>query len=135
MRKLQTVVSRKAEDYISMMIEELSEYDNPVSSSQKYVIGRMIHLDSNAKVGTPFDNAKLMHLDLAYNLYKDNDADVRMRQRLSKGTKIQDATVRTHILRVEGIPFKAVLKFAQSFFQSQYLTDEWIKNEFGEMKY
>lgn len=138
-RKLQVVASRKdsiengvVKPYLSMLIEELSEFKHPTDPNRLYVIGRMIHLDTDAEIGTPFENAVLKHIDLAYNLYIDNDATIRMNQDLSNGGKVQDATTRTHILRVEDIPFDSIFKFSISFFRSKTLVSEWFSNEFGK---
>lgn len=130
-RELQVIATRKKTNYISMMIEELSEYNHPTDPSRKYVLGRMIHLDSTAEFGTPFENAVLKHIDLTFNLYIDGDATVRMSQSLSDGSKVQDATHRTHILRIEDIPFESLFKIAISFFRSKYLTTEWLGYEFA----
>ena len=113
-----------------MMLEELSEYKHPTDNNQEYVIGRMIHLDTDAQVGAPFANAVLNHIDLAYNLYIDDEATARLGQELCAGEPVQNATRRTHILRIEGIPFSSIFKIAQSFFKSRTLTDEWIETEF-----
>lgn len=130
-RELQVIASRKKANYISMMIEELSEYNHPTDPSKKYVLGRMIHLDSTAEFDTPFANAVLQHIDLAYNLYIDDDATARMSQSLSDGRKVQNATHRTHILRIEDIPFESLFKIVNSFFRSKYLTAEWLGFEFA----
>lgn len=129
-RKLQVIVKRRDADYLSMMVEELSEFCHPTDARKKYVVGRMIHLDSTAKYGTPFEDAILKHIDLAYNLYIDGDAVNRMAQSLATGSMVQSATFRTHILRVEDVPFNTLFKFAIAFFKSKYLTEEWISTEF-----
>lgn len=112
-----------------MMIEEIEEHVNPLNSQEKYLIGRMIHLDSNATIGTNFKDAVLNHIDLAYNLYINTDADNRITEHLCYG-KIQTATYRTHILRIEDIPFESLFKLSYSFFKSKTLTSEWLSNEF-----
>lgn len=129
LRRLEVSETRRNEDYISMMIEEIEEHTNPLNSSEKYLIGRMIHLDSSATIGTCFENVILNHIDLAYNLYINGDADNRLRTHLCYG-RTQDATHRTHILRIENIPFKSLFKIAYSFFKSKELTTEWLNNEF-----
>ena len=129
-RKLQTIATRREQKYLSMMLEELSEYNHPTDPNRRYVIGRMIHLDSTALIGTPFTNATLKHIDLAFNLYIDADAGIRMGQTLASGDKVQKATHRTHVLRVEDVPFATVFKFAMSFFRSKYLTNEWLAENF-----
>lgn len=130
-RRLEVSVTRKADDYISMMIEELEENVNPLDPSDKYVIGRMIHLDSNAIIGTNFKDAILNHIDLAYNMYTDDKADIRLGQFLCDG-KTESASIRTHIFRLEDIPFCSLFKIANSFFKSKTLVAEWLSNEFTD---
>ena len=129
-RSLQEVVNRRNSGNLSMMLEELSEFKHPTDNNQGYVIGRMIHLDTDAQVDVPFEDAVLNHIDLAYNLYIENDAKIRMGQELCDGSTVQSATYRTHILRIEGIPFSSLFKIAQSFFKSRTRTDDWISSEF-----
>lgn len=129
-RYLQEIVKRYNDGNLRMTLEELSEFKHPTDRCKRYVIGRMIHLDTDAQVGECFADAVLNHIDLAYNLYIDNDADKRLIQHLRDGDTVQNATSRTHILRIEGIPFSSIFKLAQSFFKSRTLTDEWIETEF-----
>lgn len=129
-RGLQEIVKRYNSGNLRMTLEELSLFEHPTDSSKKYVIGRMIHLDTDAQVGTPFENAALNHIDLAYNLYIDHEADKRLSQELRDGDTVQNATHRTHVLRIEKIPFESIFKLAHSFFKSRTLTDEWIEKEF-----
>lgn len=133
-RRLETIAIRRDQDYLSMMVEELSVHTNAIDPSQKYVIGRMIHLDTTApmNVDTPLDDVTLKHIDLAINLYTHNDATSRLNQCLADGVRIQDATTRTHLLRVENVPFKTLFKFADSFFRSKTLVSEWLQDEFKE---
>lgn len=130
-RRLEVSVTRSNNGNLSMMIEELTQYPHPTDSSRQYVVGRMIHLDSNAQVGTPFDNSVLNHIDLAINLYIDDTATNRMNQNLAINGRIEKATVRTHILRVNSIPFNSLIKFAYAFFKSKKLVDEWKEAEFS----
>lgn len=130
-RRLEVSETRKEPNYISMMIEEIEEHTNMLNPNEKYLIGRMIHLDSNATIGTCFKDATLNHIDLAYNLYINQDADNRLNGHLCYG-KTQNATFRTHILRIENIPFKSLFKIAYSFLKSKTLTSEWLSNEFTE---
>lgn len=128
-RRLEVSETRKDANYISMMIEEIEEHTNQLNPNEKYLIGRMIHLDSNASLGTNFKNATLNHIDLAYNLYINEDAENRLKNHLCYG-KTQNASYRTHILRLENIPFESLFKIAYSFFKSKTLTSEWLSNEF-----
>jgi len=45
--------------------------------------------------------------------------------------KTEKASVRTHLLRVEGVPFSAIAEFARQFFHSTVLQAEWWQNQFG----
>lgn len=128
-RRLEVSEARNYSGNLSMMIEELSQFQNQIDPNKQYVVGRMIHLDSDAQIGTPFENAILNHIDLAINLYIDDTALNRLDQDLSKCNKIVNATCRTHLLRVNNIPFKSLFKFAYAFFISKKLVDEWIKEE------
>ena len=129
-RWLQEVVKRYNDGNMRMTLEELSDFTHPTVSNKRYVIGRMIHLDTDAQVNSSFENATLNHIDLAYNLYIDDDANNRLGQHLCDDNTVQDATLRTHILRIEDIPFSSIFKLAHSFFKSRTLTDEWIEKEF-----
>ena len=113
-----------------MTIEELTKifvYNNP---QKAFMIGRMIHLDTDAKRGTSFKDAVLNHIDLAENLYVGDDAFQRDDDDLSNGRMVQKATYRTHLLRVNGIPFESIFKVAYAFFKSKQLVDEWKAAEF-----
>lgn len=71
-----------------MMLEELTEYKHPTDNKQEYVIGRMIHLDTDAQVGAQFAIAVLNHIDLTYNLYINEDAITRLGQELCTGEPV-----------------------------------------------
>lgn len=132
-RRLETIAKRKKAEYFSMMIEELSEYQNPIDPSRHYAVGRMIHLDTEAPLGSSIENAVLKHIDLAFNLYVDDKATLRMNQSLADGQKVTKAEPRTHVLRVDNVPFKTLFKFAESFFRSKTLVAEWLDTEFEEV--
>jgi hypothetical protein len=108
-----------------MMIEELPREDDP----NGVMVGRCIHLDTRARVGTPMAKARLSHLDLAINVYKGARRAERMADSLQDG-RVCDATYRTHLFRIEDIPFPALLVFAGSFLTSCYLFAEWL-NDLG----
>lgn len=59
------------------MLEELSEYYRPTDSNRRFFVRRMIHLDSDAEIGTSSIMQHLSHIDLAFNLCIDAKADVR----------------------------------------------------------
>jgi hypothetical protein len=124
-RKLETIVSRDHNGHLSMMLEEVNVRDN----SSGFIIGRCIHLDTNEPFGTPFEEATLKHLDLAINVYFKTSIAQRMTASLAKGDKV-DATYRTHLLRIENIPFPSLFLFAQTFFLSKNLVKEWLEDQF-----
>jgi len=104
-----------------MMIEELPRGDDQAG----VMVARCIHLDTRAAVGTPMADARLQHLDLAINVYLDDDRTRRMSGTLQTG-RVQDATFRTHLLRVENVPFPALFGFAEMFLTSSHLRSEWL---------
>ncbi len=121
-RRLEVVAKRRDANYLSMMIEELPAPDK----EHGLMVGRCIHLDTFAPIGTPMAKAQLNHLDLAINVYCDGDRAKRMSNSLQFG-KAQDATIRTHLYRIEAVPFPSVFLFADLFFQSQQLLSEWYE--------
>ncbi|WP_025866310.1 hypothetical protein, partial [Prolixibacter bellariivorans] len=124
-RRLEVIAKRNSKGNLSMMIEELTNID-----SQGLMFGRMIHLDTDSPYGTDFNDSTLNHLDLAINVYDGKGASLRNDDNLSAGNKSTDASYRTHLLRIENIPFKALFGFAISFFKSQTLTGEWFEDQF-----
>lgn len=124
-RKLETIASRDNKGHLSMMLEEINVRD----INNGFIIGRCIHLDTNDPVGTPFDESILNHLDLAINVYSEATINVRLQETLAKG-KIVDASYRTHLLRIENIPFASLFLFAQTFFLSTVLVREWLEDQF-----
>lgn len=129
-RRLDVIAKRDGNGNLSMMIEELTEEKNIVSPTEKYIVSRMIHLDTDATMGTSFLDAKLNHLDLAINVYTEINAENRLLENLANGEKVTDASFRTHLLRIENINFSDLFDFAYSFFKSKILVDEWIKTQF-----
>jgi len=125
-RSLELHAKRGNSGNLSLMIEELTCMAIPSS----WVVGRCIHLDTDAKPGTNQEDATLNHLDLALNVYAGADGRTRLGQSLSDG-RVQDATFRTHLLRVEGARFSAIAEFAWKFFSSSTLVAEWTAAQFG----
>ncbi|MEM9388832.1 MAG: hypothetical protein AAGA02_00075 [Bacteroidota bacterium] len=125
--RLEVIAKRNNSSNLSMMIEEITNID-----THGLLFGRMIHLDSDSKFGTDFDQSTLNHLDLAINIYEGNVAQKRLEQKLESGNKTVDASYRTHLLRIESIPFKALFGYAISFFRSQTLINEWFADQFRE---
>jgi hypothetical protein len=126
-RRLDVVAKRNSSGNLSMMIEELSSPNNENS----LLIGRCIHLDTDSSYGDEFTSAILNHLDLAINVYEGGNVESRFNRNLAAGTKVTDATFRTHLFRIEGIPLTIVLPYCLMFFQSKSLTGEWISDQFG----
>ena len=102
------------------MIEELTR---PVGSHEE-VFGLCVHMDTDSAVGIAALDARLNHLDLALNWYPGVDGATRLNQRLDDGM-VQTAT-RSHLLRVEDIPFTALFEITSAFFTSRVLVREWL---------
>lgn len=123
--RLEVIVKRNNNGNLSMMIEEITAIDN-----YGLRFGRMIHLDTDSPYGTDFENATLNHLDLAINVYEGENAVNRGNDNLASGDKTTDASFRTHLLRIENIPFKALFGFVTSFLKSQTLINLWLEDQF-----
>lgn len=80
-------------------------------------------------MGTAPDVATVKHLDLAINVYSGKAAEQRVSESLSDG-RVTNATFRTHLLRIEGIPAQALFAIAAHFFVSSVLLGEWFKDQF-----
>lgn len=120
-RRLEVRATRREADYLSMIIEELPQAD----AANGLMIGRCIHLDTWAPIGSPMKDAQLQHLDLAINVYASGDRALRLSNTLQHGQS-QSANFRTHLLRIEAIPFPALFAFAEMFFRSRSLVSEWM---------
>lgn len=129
-RRLDVIAKRDGNGNLSMMMEELIVQKNIVSPSERYIVSRMIHLDTDAAIGNSFHDSTLNHLDLAINVYTENNAKNRLLENLANGEMITDASFRTHLLRVENINFSDLFVFAYSFFKSKTLVDEWKETQF-----
>lgn len=133
-RRLEYHVQRRDEGkdkpYLSMMMEELEVHPNHSEPEQSYMIGRMIHLDTEAKVGDSFMTAILKHIDLAYNYYYGDNMNVRLKEDLSEVGKVTNADVRTHILRIENIRLVDLFPITFAFFKSKTLVYEWSHYQF-----
>ncbi|MBY3246032.1 hypothetical protein HFO16_32440 [Rhizobium laguerreae] len=122
-RRLEVCVERREENYLTMMIEELPRPDD----SSGLMIGRCIHLDTRDPAFTPLGEVKMQHLDLAINVYEDEDRKKRFDGSLQNG-RVHDATFRTHLLRIEGIPFSSLFLFSAMFLESEVLIGEWVND-------
>lgn len=125
-RRLDVVAKRNNDGNLSMMIEELSDKE----SDSGITIGRCIHLDTDDKIGTAFSSSIVNHLDLAINVYEGKAAQKRYADNLATGTKVEDATFRTHLFRIENVPLKSIFLFVSVFFQSKTLISDWFKDQF-----
>ncbi|GHE04180.1 hypothetical protein GCM10008024_30330 [Allgaiera indica] len=121
LRRLEVHVQRRKEDYLSMTIEELPRPDDP----NRLMVGRCIHLDTKDPAHTPLSEVTMQHLDLAINVYAEEDRSKRFKESLQFG-KVQDATFRTHLFRIEAIPFVSLFSFCEMFLQSRVLLSEWL---------
>jgi hypothetical protein len=122
--RLEVIAKRNNNGNLSMMVEELQILDEDL------LLGRCIHLDSDSALGTAFEDALLNHLDLAINLYEKENVKLRLFDNLALGEKTVDASYRTHILRIERIPFNGLFGFADMFFKSKTLINEWVQDQF-----
>jgi hypothetical protein len=128
-KRLEVIVKRSNKGNLSMMVEEIAGIDD-----HGLLFGRCIHLDTDSKYGTDFEDAVLNHLDLAINIYEGESAMMRLDDNLASGTVTTDASYRTHLLRVEQIPFKALFGFVIFFLKSSTLSTEWFNDQFkGKM--
>lgn len=123
-RRLDVIAQRKNSGVFSMMIEELQQ------ESDDIVIGRCIHLDSSAPLGTNYEEVQLSHLDLAINVYFDDTGRERMASNLANGKKVTNATCRTHLFRIDDVPLSSLMVFARMFFISMTLLNEWTAEQF-----
>lgn len=130
-RCLEVHAQRRKHEYLSMMVEELVDRQE----TDGFVLGRCIHWDTAAQIGIDVDEAKVMHLDLAINIYRGGAAKTRLLQNMAVGGKVQDASIRTHILRVEGIAPAAMLGYARLFFVSRLLFADWLNDQFKDCEF
>jgi hypothetical protein len=98
-RRLEVRVERREDEYLTMIIEELPRPDDPSG----LMIARCIHLDTRDPAFTPLGQVEMQHLDLAINVYEGEEREKRFAQSLQNG-KVQDASFRTHLFRIERPP-------------------------------
>lgn len=121
-RSLEFHARRSEPGYLSMMIEELPKSDD----SSGLMVGRCIHLDTTDPMTVKPSEATIKHLDLAINVYEDGVRQERLENTLEHG-KSAKASFRTHLLRIEGIPFFSVFEFCYMFFNSKCLLKEMME--------
>ncbi|MEL7635069.1 hypothetical protein [Sporomusa sphaeroides] len=121
-RSLEVSAGRNNDGNLHMMIEEINidfEYGT------KYIATKCIHLDTDDKIGTPYTKSILNHIDLAINVYNEEAYQIRKNQKLKNG-KVEDATFRTHLIRLEKVPFTILFDLASLFFGSIVLVKNWL---------
>lgn len=123
LRRLETIAQRKKEKHLTFMLEELQLLDDEL------LIGRCIHLDTFAEYGVSPDLAKVLHVDLAINVYVDDRIQERINGQLNNSDKV-DANFRTHLLRTEGVPFEVSALLSALFFKSSILKRDLFGNQF-----
>lgn len=123
-RSLQIHAKRNNDGNLSIMLEEINEY----YLGSGLLMGRCVHLDTDSEFGASVNEAKLNHLDLAIQFYEKDKINQRKSQDLSRGMVV-NASFRTHLFRIENIPFKAVIAYVGLFFKSKYLVQEWLKDQ------
>jgi hypothetical protein len=127
--RLEIAANRKEDNYLSMMMEELCK------KNKTLMVGKCIHLDTHDKIGCSYDAAIINHIDLAINIYFDNDAINRQNNTLRGNATTTNATYRTHLLRIENIPLKELPRIAFEFFDSSILTLEWYLSQIDPAEY
>lgn len=122
---LEVIVNERNSD-MSMMLEEL------VKETDNTLIGYGVHLDILEAIGRDLTQLKINHLDLAVNVYENDDISRRLANNLCNGKKVAKASYRTHILRIENIPFFDMLQIISIFMKSKCLVMDWIDDQFPD---
>jgi hypothetical protein len=118
-RRLEIRAERR-KHMLTMMIEEVPAPDH----ASGLMVGRCIHLDADMSEGGSVHDASLSHLDLALNVYEGAARADRYDCRLREG-KVTNASFRTHLMRIEGIPLMTLLPICADFLKSETLLREW----------
>lgn len=124
-KRLEVILKHRKQD-LSMMLEEIF-YDE----FHQQIVGKCIHLDIIDAYGKDITKMKMKHIDLAINIYINENINIRLNQRISDGFKVTDADYRTHLIRLEEIPFLDMIKIVYLFMDSKSLVIDWIDNQFG----
>lgn len=124
--RLEVSFRRDGGNVLSGMIEEL-----PRPGNDRFFLGRCIHFTSSSPVGTEWSSAQAEHIDAAMNVYVDGDVISRWASTLERGV-VTNATFRTHVLRIDDVPLRALLPMADLFFQSRRLLNDWFSDQFRE---
>lgn len=123
-RRLETITQRKEVNHLTMMLEELEQ------RSEHLMIGRCIHWDTEAPYGTSPAEAKLLHVDLAINVYLGPQVGERLAAQMNEAQKVK-TPVRTHLLRIEKAPVEVLPLLCFMFFRSCLLRRDLLINQFG----
>lgn len=124
-RRLEVAFRRRNSGHLFGSIEEITETD------AGFLTGLLLHMDSAEPVGAEWSTAILGHLDDAINVYEGPTATARYAMSHADG-KVPDATSRTHLFRVDNVPFGELLPIAHAFFRSNRLLAEWVTDQFGK---
>lgn len=121
-RRIETIAQREKTDYLTFMLEELQEVRPGL------LVGRCIHLDTDAGVGASPEVAPVLHADLSINVYEGSEA----KDRLDSELRIEKvgATFRTHLLRVESVSFDIAALWSHLFFVSRQLRRDLFSDQF-----
>jgi len=124
--RLEVCFQRDTSGLLKGTLEEV-----PRAGQDDLSVGLCLHLTSDSAVGTNWDAATMSHVDGAINAYVREDADLRRESSLERG-KVQSATFRTHLFRVDHAPLYTLIPVAIRFFRSGALLGEWLADQFGE---
>lgn len=122
LRRLETIAQRKEVNHLTMMLEE--------QRSEHLMIGRCIHWDTEAPYDTAPAEAKLLHVDLAINVYLGPQVRERLAAEMNDAQKVK-TPVRTHLLRVEKASVEVLPLLSFMFFSSFLLRRDLLINQFG----
>ena len=100
--------------------------------SENSMIGYCVHLDILDAIGKDLTILQINHIDLAINIYEEQDVFARLNNRLCDGQKVANASSRTHLVRLEDIPFWDIIKIISMFMKSHCLVMDWIDDQFPD---
>lgn len=123
-RRLETITQRKEANHLTMMLEELEQ------RSDNLMIGRCIHWDTEAPYDTLPAQAKVMHVDLAINVYLGSQVSERLAAKMNEAQKVK-TPVRRHLLRVEKASLEILPLLSFMFLKSYLLRRDLFSNQFG----
>ncbi|WP_298789198.1 hypothetical protein [uncultured Marinococcus sp.] len=127
-KMFETFATLRKANHFTMSLEEIQNCKDDM------LIGRYIHLDALNVLNVPFQDAKLNHLDLAINVYKNESRESRLNQSLSSEGNVESASYRTHLIRIDNIMFADLIQIAHMFFQSKSLIKQWEESQFKKLE-